>query len=155
MYSLKIGRCSPYILQHCMGELLHMTEEESTIIIFITDAHMMAGSTTLEGDALQEMTATLNEGISEQGTLNTFGDAMSSANFVSPQTVRYAMSKGGDSDYVKVSNIMSAVKSHISTQSTQEKVTRRFNEFVILLHNLGLENLAQLLVERLRKNSMS
>ena len=108
---------------------------------------------TPEGDALQEMTATLNEGISEQGTPSTFGDAMSSANFVSPQTVRNAMSKGGDSDYIKVSNMMSAVKSHISTQSTQEKVTQRFNEFVIKLHDLRLENLAQLLVERLRKNA--
>ena len=100
---------------------------------------------TSEGDALQEMTATLNEGISEQGTPSTFGDAMSSANFVSPQN---AISRGGDSDYTKVGNITSAVKSHISTQSTQEKVTRRFKR-----HDLRLGNLTQLLVERLRKNA--
>ena len=107
---------------------------------------------TLEGDALEEMTATLNEGISSQTELIAFGEAMSSANFVASQLVRNAITRG-EGNYFKVSTIMAAVTSHISTQLTQEKRTQKFNEFVLILHNLRLDNLAQQLVEKLRKNA--
>lgn len=98
------------------------------------------------------MTLLINQVISNQHEPVLFGDAMSSANFVSPQTVSNAISKGGNSDYAKVSAIMSAVKSHITTQSTQEKVTQKFNEFVLILQNLRLDYLAQVLLDKLRKN---
>ena len=108
---------------------------------------------TLEGDTLQEMTATLNEGISSQTEPFAFGEAMSSANFVASQLVRNAMIARGEGNYSKVSTIMAAVTSHISTQLMQEKRTQKFNEFVLILHNLRLDNLAQQLVEKLRKNA--
>ena len=97
---------------------------------------------TLEGDTLQEMTATLNEGISSQTEPVAFGEAMSSANFVASQLVRNAISRG-EGNYSKVSTITAAVTSHISTQLMQEKRTQKFNEFVLILHNLKLDYLVQ------------
>ena len=110
---------------------------------------------TLEGDALQEMILILNQGITDQGEPAILREAMPSANFVSHQTVRNAISKGSDSDISPKSAlyIMSAVKSHISTQSTQKIVTQNFNEFVCVLLELRLDNLAQQLVDKLRKNA--
>ena len=91
---------------------------------------------TLEGDALQDTTSILNHGISDQVQLISFGEAMSSANFVSDQTVKniYVTSRG-DSNYTKVSATMVAVRCHICTQRKQDMVTQKFNEFVLILHN--------------------
>ena len=108
---------------------------------------------TLEGDALQDMTSILNHGISDQVQPIPFGEVMSSANFVSDQTVKNVTSRGG-SNYTEVSAIMVAVRSHICTQRKQEMVTQKFNEFVLILHNeLRLDALAQQLVDKLSKNA--
>ena len=106
---------------------------------------------TKEEDALEEMTLTLNQAISNQADLAMFGDA--AAKFVSKQFVNGVKSKMGESNYSKVSTIMSAVISHITTQSTQELVTQEFNKFILMLREvLRLEGLAQQLEDKLSKN---
>lgn len=49
----------------------------------------------------------------------------------------------------KVSTIMSAAAVSITTASTPEDVTRKFNQLILVLHDkLGLEDLAEQLVRK-------
>ena len=107
---------------------------------------------TKESEVLLEMTERLNTSISEQiQELARFGNAMISAKFIAERTVTDASSKVGESHYGKISAIMSAVKGHITSQPTQKMITKRFNDFVVKLHYLSLDILAQQLVDELRK----
>lgn len=107
---------------------------------------------TKEGDVLQLMTATLNAITSNQSDPVRFGDVVCSAGFMSEKAARGIMSIGGITNYDKVSRIMSAVVNHVTSQSSPAVVTRKFNQFVLLLYNeLSLDGLALQLVEKLSK----
>ena len=101
---------------------------------------------TNERDALQKMTHTMNSTISKQSNATRFGEVMSSADFVSDDMVRDVVTKN-DSQYDKVSEIMAAVHTKITTFGNP---TEKFNKFVLLLHDdLGLQALALELVKKL------
>ena len=56
------------------------------------------------------------------------------------------------SDYGKVSEVMSAVRTHIAQQSNHDEVCREFDRFVLLLHGeLKMKDLAKQLVDKLRE----
>ena len=63
----------------------------------------------------------------------------------------YTHSKHALGDYAKVAEIMSEVKTNIMIQATPEEITQRFSDFVKLLHDLGLDAIAQRLVDELSK----
>ena len=67
------------------------------------------------------------------------------------QTVKGIMSQQGVPNTSKANQIMSAVRSSITVQVSQDGVTKQFDKFVLMLHNLTLDNLADLLVEKLGK----
>lgn len=105
-----------------------------------------------ESRVLQGMGSILNKTISNQSDLVVFGDAVSSANFVSEQLVNDIKSMGETSKLDKVSRIMAAVKDRITFPSCPEKITKRFNDFVLLIRDdLDLLDLAEQLVQKLGK----
>lgn len=102
-----------------------------------------------EGDVLQGMTATLNQTISDQSNPVRFGDAVSSAGFISQQTAMDITSMG-ITNYDKVRRITSAVVSHVTSQASPEVVSEKFDTFVVLVHDqLKLDGLATKLAEKL------
>ena len=85
--------------------------------------------------------------------LETFAANAISAHFVTEQAVDEILTaQGGHA--AKVRQIMSSVKT-IITQGTQSQITGRFNQFVQLLRNLTLDDLAQRLVDDLSKCTLS
>ena len=106
---------------------------------------------TNERDALQKMTHTMNSTISKQSSATRFGEVMSSAGFVSDDMVRDVTTKN-DSQYDKVSEIMAAVQTQITTFGNP---TEKFNKFVLLLHeDLNLRSLAQELIKMLSESTI-
>ena len=83
--------------------------------------------------------------------VNAFGDGVCAAAFVPNSRFRDTLSKIGVSDYSKASEIMSAVKTNITLQATPERITRKFSDFVMLLHSMKLHHLAQRLEDGLSK----
>ena len=103
-----------------------------------------------EGDVLREMTATLNRTITDQSDPVWFGDAVSSAGFISQQATMDITSTGTISEYDKVRRIASAVVSHITCQRSPEMVSQKFDQFVLLVHHqLKLDDLARKLVGKM------
>lgn len=109
---------------------------------------------TPEGDTLQAMCPILNKTISKTDPVR-FADCLIGAHFLSQDTAENITSVAGHSAYTKVSELMSAVKSCITSFASgrnPEKVTTRFNDFVLLLHEqLELTNLAEQLMDKCRK----
>ena len=104
-----------------------------------------------EGNVLQLMTSTLNVTISKQTDPVRFADAVYSAGFISEETKMDSLSSMRN-DYVKVSKVMSAVMTHITQQSSCDKVRRKFDQFILLLHGeLKMKDLAKQLVDKLRE----
>ena len=104
-----------------------------------------------EGDVLTERLADIIEVL--QHNLIAFGNEACSAEykFVSQSKVNNTHSKHGIGNDSKASELMGAVFTNITIQSTPERITRRFSDFVMLLYNLELDDLAQRLVEELSK----
>lgn len=103
------------------------------------------------GIVLQGMTSTLNVIISVLSDPVQFADAAYSAGFITEQVKLDSMSSVSTA-YVKVSKILSAVKNHITQQATCDDVCRKFDQFVILLHDqLKMKDLARQLVEGMRE----
>ena len=104
-----------------------------------------------ERDALQKMTHTMNSTISKQSSATRFGTVMSSDGFISDDMVRDVVTKN-NSQYDKVNQIMTAVKSQITTFGNP---TEKFNKFVLLLHeDLNLQPLAQELIKMLSESTI-
>ena len=97
---------------------------------------------------LNELSQKINNAIADNFDL--FAGAVS-PHFVAEQTVKNIKSRKGESAYSMASRILEAVKCFITFQPSQERITQKFDKFVLLVHSLGLDDLARLLVENLRK----
>ena len=82
--------------------------------------------------------------------LHIFAASVVSNSFVPQLTVQNILSQTGVGNASKVREIMGAVTANITVES-KKNITGRFNHFVILLHNLELDTLAQRLVTELSK----
>jgi hypothetical protein len=90
--------------------------------------------------------------IANNADLDLFGSEVHGAGFAPKNTVTGILSVGGATNFKKVRQIMNAVTTHITTQSTPEMVTQRFNTFVLLLHDkLELDGVARDLTQALGK----
>ena len=108
-----------------------------------------------EADLLREMTGPLNVAISDQSDPVRFADAAYSAGFISKETKNDSLSSVKN-DYGKVSKVMSAVNTHITRQANYDEVCRKFDRFIVLLHDeLKMKDLAKQLVEKLRELALS
>ena len=101
-----------------------------------------------EGDTLTELNHQINSLLSNN--LDAFSGAVV-LQFVPALTVNGIMTTHGLSNYAKASQIMNAVMSSITLQASQERITRMFDEFVLLLNNSGFANFAHILVDTLSK----
>ena len=102
-------------------------------------------------DVLRTMTSTLNEAISEQSDPLRFADAVYSAGFITKDAKSDAMSSVRNR-YGKVSQVMSIVETHIRQQLNYDEVCRKFDRFILLLHDeLKMKDLATQLVDKLRE----
>ena len=101
-----------------------------------------------EEDTLTELNHQINTLLSNN--LDAFSGAVV-AQFVLALTVNGIMTTHGLSNYAKASRIMDAVRATITIQASPERITQRFDEFVLLLNNLGFADLAHLLVDTIRK----
>ena len=99
-----------------------------------------------EGDTLDDLNHDINSVLANH--LDQFAGAVC-AKFVPQPTVSSIVSQHGVSKYSKASQIMDAVRSSITIQASQEMITKKFDDFVLLLRNLNLDYLADLLVEKL------
>lgn len=108
-----------------------------------------------EAVALQAMCAKLNSAIERQCDSTRLADFAISAGLLFEQKARDISSMGQTSEYIKVSGIMSAVKGQIlitgGKGDPRARVTEKFNKFVLIIHDLGLVDLAQDLVEECRE----
>jgi hypothetical protein len=105
---------------------------------------------TLEEDVLQKKSSTIIKRIAVGSDLALFGSEVSGAGFASGSAVNGNLNMAGITDCDKVRRIMNAVTTHITTQSTPEVVTEKFNTFVLLLHDkLELKDLAKELTQAL------
>jgi hypothetical protein len=87
--------------------------------------------------------------IADNVDLDLFWSEVYGAGFAPENMITEILSVGGH-NFVKVMQIMDAVLIHITTQSTPEMVTRKFNTFVLLLHDkLKLDELARELTQAL------
>lgn len=104
---------------------------------------------TPEKDALQGMCAIIVKTLASKCDLALFGSFISGHKFLSQEGVQGILGVGVDSKLAKASNLMMAVDTHITTTGSPEQTTKYFNEFVIILcEDLGLDDLAQQLVEK-------
>ena len=103
---------------------------------------------TAEGDTLDDLNATINSVLEHH--LDQFAGAVC-AQFVPRATVDGIKSQHGISNNSKVSQIMSAVNNSITVSASQGKITKKFDNFVLLLRNMYLDDLADILVEKLSK----
>ena len=104
-----------------------------------------------EIDVLRKMTSTLIVTISRQSDPVRFADAVYSAGFITEEAKYDAMSNVRN-DYGKVSKVMSIVTTHIAQQLNYDEVCRKFDSFVLLLHDeLTMKDLARQLVDKLRE----
>ena len=131
------------------GFVRHQTYKPKPIILALKATPISCSfRMSKEGDVLQKMTPSINDTISTQSNATRFGEVMYSAGFVSDHMVQGVVTKN-DSQYNKVSQIMSAVRAQITTFGNP---TEKFNKFVLLLHGkLELKALALELVEKLSK----
>jgi predicted site-specific integrase-resolvase len=105
---------------------------------------------TLEGDVLQNKSSIMIETIAKKSDLALFGSEVCSAGFASENMVTGILGMGTLTSFELVRRIMNAATTHITTQSTPEMVTRKFNTFVLLLHDkLKLDDLARDLAQAL------
>jgi hypothetical protein len=82
--------------------------------------------------------------IANNADLDLFGSEVHGAGFAPKNTITGILSVGAATTFEKVRKIMNAVNTHITTQPTPEMVTRKFNTFVLLLHDkLKLDELAR------------
>ena len=104
-----------------------------------------------EIDVLRKMTSTLNVAISLQSDPVRFADAVYSAGFITEEA-KYDTMSNVRNDYGKVSKVMSIVTTHIAQQLNYDEVCRKFDSFVLLLHDeLTMKDLARQLVDKLRE----
>lgn len=101
-----------------------------------------------EVDVLHKLWANINSVFADN--LDLIAHSVGSEGFVPQRTVNNILSQHGG-NISKAGEIMSVIKNTITIQSTPENTTRWFNKFVMLLHNLGLDTLAEYLVEELSK----
>ena len=106
---------------------------------------------TKERDVLQKMGAILKESLSTQSNAENFGNRMSSAGFISDSALRDILSTMGVAESVKVGKIVEAAKAHITTSGSAERVTEKFDQFVLVLYDMHFDELAQQLVDELSK----
>ena len=97
------------------------------------------------------MGAALNQTLSTQSSADDFGSRMSSAGFISDPALSNILTTMGISEYVKVSRIMAAAKAHVTTSGSAKRVTEKFNQFVLILYDMHLNELAEELVKKLCK----
>ena len=102
-----------------------------------------------EGDVLTSLCLDINYVLKSH--LDSFADAVVSAGFVPQSTVSGIMSKHGTSAHSQAGQIMEAVRNIITTQSTTGRITEKFDQFVILLHDIRLDELSELLIEERSK----
>ena len=101
-----------------------------------------------EGDTLDDLNHDINSVLANN--LDSFAGAVCSQ-FVPRQTVDGVTSQHGVSNYSKAKQIMSTVKSSITVQASEDRITKKFDDFELLLRNLKLDDLADLLQEKLSK----
>ena len=82
--------------------------------------------------------------------LEAFANEACEHQFVPQTTVTNILTRQGIGADTKVREIMTAVRTNITIQTT-ERITERFNDFVIMLHNLESGVMAQRLVTELSK----
>jgi hypothetical protein len=89
--------------------------------------------------------------IAKGSNLALFGAEVCGAGFASEDMVDGILGMtGAITTFEKVRRIISAVTTYITTQSTPEMVTQKFDSFVLLVHDkLGLKDLARDLTQAL------
>ena len=101
-----------------------------------------------ERDTLDDLKHDVNSVLANH--LDQFASAVC-AQFVPQPTVDGIKNQQAVSNFSKADQIMNAVKSSITVQTCQDRVTKKFDDFVLLLRNLTLDNLADILAEKLSK----
>jgi len=105
-----------------------------------------------EREAFRENWARIISAVSNQVSVTEFGNLLIAKNFSAKQTVNNILSVGTYADYDKVTNLMRLVETRVVYSPSADKVAKRYEEFVTLLHDdLGLTDLAQEMVETCRK----
>ena len=107
-----------------------------------------------EKDTLQKEFANISKSVALETDLALFGTYLVSNEFLSADAVRGYLDVTSDSKFEKASKLMMVVSTNITSARSQKDITRRFNDFLKMLHEeLNLEQLARQLADRNRKLS--
>ena len=102
-------------------------------------------------DALQKNRATLASAIAGKSEPDMFGDLLVGEGFITEQVKRDRVNLSGVGAYSKITNLLDAVSADINSAGNKEKSTTRFNAFIKILKDLGLEDAAKQLTDYFSK----
>ena len=107
-----------------------------------------------EKDTLQKEFSNVSKSIALGTDLALFGGCLVSNEFLSADAVRSYLDVMGISKFEKASNLIGAINTNITSARSQEDITRRFNDYLKMLHEeLDLKQLARQLADRNQKLS--
>ena len=107
-----------------------------------------------EKDTLQKEFLSVFKSIAYGTDLALFGGCLVSYEFLSADAVRGYLDVTGISKFDKASNLIRAINTNITSARSQEDITRRFNDYLKMLHEeLDLKQLARQLADRNQKLS--